>query len=122
MRVKQFVLAGHVMLASMLVAAPATVHASVRTVNVTITDTAFVPNHVVALVSQPIQIKVVNRGTKVHQFSIPYYRIFTSDLNPGASSTIQFSPWQVGRFKMISDPSGQEKAELSGQFFVTDQK
>jgi hypothetical protein len=113
-----------VLLTSLAVVAASTVYAQAapRTISVSITDSGFVPSNVVALINQPVQIQVVNKGRKVHQFSIPYYRIFSRNLEPGGTSTIGFSPWTAGRFEMISDPSGADKPEFLGTFIVTDHK
>ena len=96
--------------------------AATRTVNVSMTDTGFVPTTILTLINQPIQVQVTNRGTKVHQYSIPYYHIYTENLSPGRSSTIVFSPWTAGQFQMMSDPSGQNIPEFSGTFMVTESK
>ncbi len=96
--------------------------AAPRSITVSITDSGFVPSNVVALINQPVEIQVVNKGHKVHQFSIPYYRIFSRNLEPGGTSTIGFSPWTAGRFEMISDPSGADRPEFIGTFIVTDHK
>ncbi|MCF8566719.1 cupredoxin domain-containing protein [Alicyclobacillus tolerans] len=102
--------------------APQVTQASVRTVYISITDRGFAPNHVLTVANQPVSITVVNNGHQIHQFSIPHYRIYTENLKPGAKSNIQFSPWTVGRFEMMSDPSGKDQPEFTGQFTVTDQK
>lgn len=96
--------------------------AATRAVTVTITDTGFVPNHLMAVLNQPIRIEVTNNGKKVHQYSIPYYRIFTENLSPGRTSTIDFSPWTAGKFEMTSAPTGKNKPEFSGTFTVTESK
>jgi heme/copper-type cytochrome/quinol oxidase subunit 2 len=105
-----------------LMVSMAPAQAASRTISVSITDHGFVPNQIIALVNQPVQVKVTNQGHKVHQFSIPNFRIYTERLSPGQSSTVGFSPWTTGRFQMMSDPSGQGRAEFSGTFIVTDQK
>lgn len=96
--------------------------AKTRSIQISITDQGFVPSRVVAILNQQTNIHIVNQGHKVHQFSIPYYRIFTETLKPGASSDVSFSPWTAGQFDMISDPTGTNTAEFSGKFVVTDAK
>jgi hypothetical protein len=94
--------------------------ANPRNVDVIITDHGFRPGNVLAALNQPLQIRVVNQGRKVHQFSIPYYRIYTENLAPGKVSTIGFAPWTSGRFEFISDPSGANKPEFTGWLTVVD--
>jgi hypothetical protein len=89
-----------------------------RSVQITITDTGFIPGKMTAVINQQFKIHVVNKGHKVHQFSIPYYRIYTRDLNPGQSSDIAFSPWTAGRFDFTSDPSGSDNPEFRGNLVV----
>ncbi|MCF8565294.1 hypothetical protein LLE49_11260 [Alicyclobacillus tolerans] len=55
----------------------------------------------------------------MHQFSIAYYRIYTRNLSPGEASDIEFSPWTSGSFEVVSDPSGNNDAELKAQFVVS---
>ncbi|MCL6452903.1 MAG: cupredoxin domain-containing protein [Alicyclobacillus sp.] len=89
-----------------------------RHVDIQITDTGFQPNQVTATVDQSIRITVANRGTTTHQFSIPYYRIYSENLAPGQTQQIEFSPWQTGSFEMVSDPSGKDRPEFRGTFHV----
>ncbi|MCL6517611.1 cupredoxin domain-containing protein [Alicyclobacillus sp.] len=96
--------------------------AAARTVNIRVTDDGFVPAAVIAMVDQPIHLHVVNRGSRTHQFSIPFYRIFSRNLPPGEATDIEFSPWTTGRYEMVSDPSGNFTPEFTGWFIVSDQK
>lgn len=93
-----------------------------RDVQIVITDHGFVPDHILALVNQPLHIHVVNHGSKVHQFSIAQYYIYTEDLQPRTSSEIGFTPNLAGRFQMMSDPTGNNAPEFVGWMTVTDQK
>lgn len=97
---------------------PSTAYAGSRKVNVQLTDNGFNPSNILAVVDQPIEIHVVNTGHRDHQFSIPYYRIYSRDLSPGATTDIAFSPWTAGHFDVMSDPSGNNHAEFRGQFIV----
>ncbi|QSO51908.1 cupredoxin domain-containing protein [Alicyclobacillus curvatus] len=97
---------------------PSTAYAGSRKVNVQLTDNGFTPSNILAVVDQPIEIHVVNTGHRDHQFSIPYYRIYSRDLSPGATTDIAFSPWTAGHFDVMSDPSGNNHAEFRGQFIV----
>ncbi len=101
---------------------PTVAFAKDRSLQISITDHGFVPNSVMTVLNQQVKIHVVNNGRKVHQFSIPYYRIYTEDLNPGQTSDIAFAPWTAGRFDMTSDPSGTDNPEFKGNFNVTDHK
>ncbi|KPV43414.1 cupredoxin domain-containing protein [Alicyclobacillus ferrooxydans] len=101
---------------------PLSAYAGVRQVNVQITDHGFSPSVILVALNRPVQIHVVNNGHQNHQFSIPYYRIFSSDLAPGGVTNIGFSPWTEGKFQMMSDPSGLDKPEFTGQFVVVEGK
>lgn len=94
------------------------VHAAPSTVQLGITDKGFSPDQITAVVDVPLRIHVVNRGSKTHQLSIPYYRIYTSNLKPGASNDVEFTPWQAGRFDITSDPSGSNQPEFTGKLVV----
>jgi Cupredoxin-like domain len=94
------------------------VFAGSRVVDVQITDNGFRPVNVLAMMNQPIEIHVTNSGHEHHQFSIPFYRIYSRELAPGSVTDIKFSPWNEGQFDMMSDPSGDNKPEFRGWFIV----
>ncbi|WP_162143483.1 cupredoxin domain-containing protein [Alicyclobacillus herbarius] len=94
--------------------------ASPRAIQISITDHGFRPSNIVVALNQPLQIRVVNVGKKQHEFSIPYYRIYTENLAPGQVSTIGFAPWTSGRFEYISDPAGVDRPEFTGWMMVID--
>ncbi len=96
------------------------VQAQPRTLQIAITDAGFRPQNILVALNQPLQLRVVNVGKKAHQFSIPYYRIYTETLAPGRVSTIGFAPWTSGRFEYISDPAGGGGAEFTGWMTVVD--
>ncbi|GGJ03151.1 hypothetical protein GCM10010885_10550 [Alicyclobacillus cellulosilyticus] len=110
--------------AALAAIAPASAYAQPveRRIEIAITDQGFRPSRVTAVVNEPVFIRVVNQGTRVHQLSIPHYYIFTRNLGPGEVSTIRFTPDEAGTFDMISDPSGTETPEFTGWFVVTDMK
>lgn len=91
-------------------------------IEITITDKGFSPNKLTAVVDQEIKIHVVNKGHRTHQFSIPYYRIYTRVLAPGQTSEIAFSPWTAGKFDFTSDPTGNDNPEFRGNLFVADKQ
>jgi len=93
-----------------------------RNVQIIMTDQGFAPSNVMTVINQQVNIHIINKGNKIHQFSIPYYRIFTENLKPGAASNVSFSPWESGQFDMISDPHGTGTPEFGGKFIVTDSK
>jgi heme/copper-type cytochrome/quinol oxidase subunit 2 len=97
---------------------PMHVSAINQPIQISITDEGFSPNQITATVNQEIKIHVVNRGQKAHQFSIPYYRIYTRALGSGQTSDIAFTPWTAGKFEFTSDPSGSDNPEFSGNFIV----
>ncbi|QSO46824.1 cupredoxin domain-containing protein [Alicyclobacillus mengziensis] len=105
-------------IAAGVILTPSPAFAGPRKVDVQLNDRGFSPNNVLAVLDQPIEMHVVNTGHRDHQFSIPYYRIYSRDLPPGAATDIKFSPWSTGRFEMMSDPSGTNKPEFRGQFIV----
>ncbi|MCL6637843.1 MAG: cupredoxin domain-containing protein [Alicyclobacillus sp.] len=101
---------------------PSPANAATRQVNIQITDRGFQPGQVIAMINQPLHLHVVNRGQRIHQFSIPDYRIYSANLQPGQMTDIEFAPWTPGRFAITSDPSGNNQPEFHGWLIVTDQK
>jgi hypothetical protein len=81
-----------------------------------------VPSLVHGVLNQPLEIRVKNRGSRIHEFAIPDYRIYSANLAPGESSTISFAPWMAGDFTIMSDPSGENRPEFKGTLRVTDAK
>jgi plastocyanin domain-containing protein len=93
-----------------------------HSVQITLKDGGFVPNRVFAAVDKAVTIRIINRGSKIHEFAIPYYYVFTRNLNPGDETTVSFTPSTAGRFDMVSDPKGNDEPEFKGEFIVTDHK
>jgi plastocyanin domain-containing protein len=93
-----------------------------RAVEITLKDEGFVPSRVYAAADKAVTLRIVNRGSKTHEFAIPYYYVFTRNLNPGDVSTVSFTPSTAGRFDMVSDPKGNDEPEFKGEFIVTDHK
>jgi hypothetical protein len=92
------------------------------TVQVVVTDNGFQPSLIHGVMNRPLTIRITNRGTRIHEFGIPDYRIYTANLAPGETSTVSFSPWMAGDFQIVSDPSGENRPEFVGILRVTDQK
>jgi plastocyanin domain-containing protein len=108
-----------------LLAAPTSVIAEAspnHAVQITLQDQGFVPGRVYAGVNKVVTLRIVNRGSKIHEFAIPYYYVFTRNLNPGDVTTVSFTPSTAGRFDMVSDPKGNDEPEFKGEFIVTDHK
>ncbi len=98
------------------------VQAAPQALIISIMDDGFSPKQVVSAVNRQVQIEVYNKGSRTHQFSIPYYRIYTENIKPGGKESISFSPATTGQFQIMSDPSGKNLPEFSGTFVVTDSK
>ncbi|WP_368780998.1 cupredoxin domain-containing protein [Alicyclobacillus fastidiosus] len=81
------------------------VHAAPRTIaqNVQVTDNGISPERITVNQNDVIKITVVNKGTKRHNLVIPNYYIFTENLNPGGTSTAQFTANNRGNFLYYSD-------------------
>lgn len=65
------------------------------------------PKTLTTSVGNKVKIDVTNRDKSVHNFVIPDYFIFTSNLKPGEHATVEFDASKKGRFAYYSDYSAQ---------------
>ena len=94
-----------------------TAHAQVS-YNVTLTDSGISPATMSASEGEPVSMTIINRGTKVHNFVLPAFFIFTSNLQPGSSTSAKFTPDKTGSFPYYSDTGGQPEPGLRGTMAV----
>lgn len=89
------------------------------TVNVTLRDGAIQPPQITAQEHKDLRIEVENQGTKVHNFVIPDFYIFTSNLAPGEETSVEFKPAKAGTFQYYSDKNGIPEPGMKGTLVVT---
>jgi plastocyanin domain-containing protein len=89
-----------------------------RTIQISITDKGLRPSNILSVYQQPVDLTVKNDGHHLHQFSIPEFYVYSRTLQPGEVSHIQFTPYKVGRFDILSDPSGTLSPEFKGVLIV----
>lgn len=87
-------------------------------VQVTLRDTGINPPQFTARLNQPVNLTIVNRGTKTHNLVIPDFYIFTPNLAPGERATASFTPDRRGRFPYYSDTGGRPEPGLRGTLTV----
>jgi len=87
-------------------------------VQVVLLDGRIQPASMTATERQPLHIDVVNRGLKVHNFVIPDFYVFTSNLNPGERTSIEFRPTKAGSFRYYSDKNGVPEKGMEGTLKV----
>jgi len=92
--------------------------AQARVNEIIITDGAIEPSYMQGNKGQKLEIRVVNRGTKVHNFVLPDFYIFTQNLKPGESSSASFVPDKIGNYPYFSDAGGQPEPGLAGKLSI----
>lgn len=88
---------------------------------ITMTDQGFSPSRLDVQNETPVHLHIINEGRRWHQFSIPKFRIYTRNLEPGATSDVEFTPSSSGQFVIMSDPSGNDNPEFYGKITVNPQ-
>ncbi|MCY0869648.1 MAG: cupredoxin domain-containing protein [Firmicutes bacterium] len=81
---------------------------------VSINDQGMKPSTLSVKVNRKVHIDIVNRGLRVHNFVIPRFYIFTQNLQPGQSTSAEFTPDRTGRFRYYSDTGGRPETGLAG--------
>ena len=111
-----FAVCGILNIATVLTFVPCAEGATIRTV--ILRDSGIEPSMIAATKDEPVSLRVINRGKKIHNFVIPDFYIFTQNLSPGQSTSVGFSPEKVGSFRYYSDAPGAEEPGLTGQLQV----
>lgn len=98
---------------------PPQVDGAKTSVQIVLRDTSIRPAIIYATQSQPLHLHIVNKGGKIHNFVVPAFYVFTSNLSPGASTNVAFSPEKTGTFPFYSDAGGQPEIGLRGVLQVS---
>lgn len=88
-------------------------------IHVVLRDGAISPKSFHVQLDERVNIDIVNRGANVHNFVIPDYYIFTSNLKAGESTTASFQAHKDGRFVYYSDKNGVPEQGMEGHMTVT---
>lgn len=83
-----------------------------------ITDHGFAPDRITGEMNQPVHISIINKGTRVHNFILPAFYIYTANLPPKHSTSVGFSPDKKGVYSFFSDTGGSKEPGLSGHIKV----
>ncbi|MCU1358865.1 MAG: hypothetical protein JWN99_154, partial [Ilumatobacteraceae bacterium] len=92
--------------------------AAATKVTVELSEFAITP----AMVDLPLTggtIHVVNKGTMVHNLSIPELSKATGDIQPGASADIDFSSIAAGEYTMLCEISGHAGSGMTGMVMAS---
>ena len=94
------------------------IYAQAQTYTVTISDRSFTPNMLTARSDHSVRITIINNGTKVHNFILPAFYIYTPNIAAKHSTWVEFTPDKKGKFPFYSDADGDKKAGLEGSIEV----
>ncbi len=95
-----------------------TSHVFAATYQIAITDRLFTPKKIAGAIDQPVTITVYNKGTKIHNFILPAFYIYSPNLSVHHSTTVQFTPDKKGVFQFYSDAGGTKEPGLVGEIDV----
>jgi FtsP/CotA-like multicopper oxidase with cupredoxin domain len=85
---------------------------------VTLHDSRIEPAVLTARVNQPVRLRVINRGTRVHNLVIKDFYVFSPNLAPGERTELGFTPDRSGAFPYYSDTGGRPEPGLAGTLRV----
>ncbi|MHB1627014.1 MAG: cupredoxin domain-containing protein [Bacilli bacterium] len=83
-----------------------------------ITDRQFSPQQIAGRLNQTIKIVIRNQGTRMHNFVLPAFYIFSPNLSASQEVSVEFIPDKQGVFPFFSDAGGRKEPGLSGEVIV----
>lgn len=92
------------------------VHA--QTVLVTLMDSSIKPKTIQVNKNEPVHITIVNKGTRVHNFVIPKFYVFSPNIKPNGQVDVRFTPDKTGTFQYYSDKKGIPEKGIHGLLYV----
>ncbi|MFD1673447.1 cupredoxin domain-containing protein [Alicyclobacillus fodiniaquatilis] len=96
--------------------APFTVSAA--TVQVVLQDGSIQPANIQAEFRQEFHAVVQNNGTRIHNFVVPDFYVFTQNLQPGQKVDVRFTPDKKGSFRYYSDKNGVPEPGMEGHLHI----
>lgn len=87
-------------------------------ITIRITQSQFVPAEIRVKQGDQVSLLVKNEAKQTHNFIIPEYHIFSANLKPGETTTIQFEAVNGGKFPYFSDTPGFHEPGYHGEFEV----
>lgn len=76
---------------------------------VTYTNSGISPSVITVTSGEHVKIQITNKASSIHNFVIPDFYIFSSNLSPGQSTTVEFDAVKSGSFPYYSDYSDSGK-------------
>lgn len=92
--------------------------ARAQTYRIEITDHGFEPARITGIRDQKMRIEIHNAGSKVHNFELPAFYVFTANLRANERTSVEFTPDRTGTFPFFSDAGGAREPGLAGQIEV----
>lgn len=93
----------------------------VQRLTVVMKDFAFEPNVITLKKGVPVEVTLVNQGSRRHDFSIVGDFSFESDTVPnGEKLVVRFTPDKVGTFQLVCSQIGHKAAGMVAQVIVTE--
>lgn len=96
----------------------ASASASATVITVELTEFALTPNMVDLPTSGGV-LRVINKGTMVHNLSVPELSKGTGDIQPGGQAEIEFGPLAAGEFTMLCEIAGHAGSGMTGMLMVS---
>lgn len=87
-------------------------------IQMTITDKGFQPAAITSPRDGPVRIHLKNAGSKPHNFVVPRFRIYTSNIPPGGENYVEFTANDHGTWDFFSGTAEAPESGLSGQLKV----
>lgn len=68
-------------------------------------DKGISPASITVTKGDKVKLQIQNNSSKIHNFVIPDFFVFTQNLNPGQSTSVEFDAAKSGSFQFYSDYS-----------------
>lgn len=89
-----------------------------RVQTVTITNFGFMPNQLTFQEGDRISLMLVNGDTRPHNLVISEFKVFSANLQPNQSTTLEFTAAKKGTFDYISDSPGYPETGYQGKMII----
>lgn len=83
-----------------------------------ITDNGFSPSNIAGRLDNPVRIDIHNGGSRIHNFILPAFYIYTANLKANESTWVEFTPDKTGSYRFFSDAGGAPEPGFAGQISI----
>ncbi|GAA4713452.1 cupredoxin domain-containing protein [Brevibacillus fulvus] len=81
---------------------------------ITITHSGFLPQNLHCRQGETVSLMITNIDNHVHNFTIPDLRVFSANIQPNQTATLEFKAGQKGTYLFVSNSPGYPETGYRG--------